>query len=86
MTKVSGVPAAAMACSSRNSLSLNPMPPPFHNGSWCAWRSWRAVDSEGGILDVLVQTERNKAVALKLMRKLLKKYGFQFATLPCRRA
>ena len=28
------------------------------------------------VLDVLVQTKRNKAAALKLMRKLLKKYGF----------
>ena len=36
---------------------------------------WRAVDSEGE-LDVLVQTKRNRAAALKLMRKLLKKYGF----------
>ena len=37
---------------------------------------WRAVDSEGEVLDVSVQTRRNKAAALKLMRKLLKKYGF----------
>jgi transposase-like protein len=37
---------------------------------------WRAVDSEGEVLDFLVQTERNKAAALKLMWKLLKKYGF----------
>ena len=36
---------------------------------------WRAVDAEGEVLDVLVQTKRNKAAALKLMRKLLKKYG-----------
>ena len=37
---------------------------------------WRAVDSEGEVLDVLVQTKRNKAAALKLMRQLLKKYRF----------
>ena len=37
---------------------------------------WRAVDAEGEVLDVLVQTNRNKRAALKLMRKLLKKYGF----------
>jgi putative transposase len=37
---------------------------------------WRAVDAEGAVLDVLVQTRRNKRAALKLMRKLLKKYGF----------
>jgi putative transposase len=37
---------------------------------------WRAVDAEGEVLDVLVQGKRNKQAALKLMRKLLKKYGF----------
>jgi len=37
---------------------------------------WRAVDAEGEVLDVLVQTRCNKRAALKLMRKLLKKYGF----------
>jgi putative transposase len=36
---------------------------------------WRAVDAEGEVLEVLVQTKRNKQAALKLMRKLLKKYG-----------
>ncbi len=37
---------------------------------------WRAVDSEGEVLDILVQSRRNKKAALKLMRKLLKKQGF----------
>jgi hypothetical protein len=37
---------------------------------------WRAVDAEGEVLDVLIQSKRNKPAALKLMRKLLKKYGF----------
>ena len=37
---------------------------------------WRAVDSEGEVLDFLVQSERNAKAALKLMRKLLKKQGF----------
>jgi putative transposase len=37
---------------------------------------WRAVDAEGEILDVLVQWKRDKHAAVKLMRKLLKKYGF----------
>jgi putative transposase len=37
---------------------------------------WRAVDAEGEVLDVLIQSRRNKWAALKLMRKLLKKYGF----------
>ncbi|CAO3360847.1 Mobile element protein [Azospirillum melinis] len=38
--------------------------------------SWRAVDDEGEVLEVLVQRRRNQAAALKLMRKLLKKHGF----------
>jgi hypothetical protein len=38
--------------------------------------SWRAVDDEGEVLDLLVQRRRDKAAAVKLMRKLLKKHGF----------
>jgi putative transposase len=37
---------------------------------------WRAVDAEGEVLDALVQSKPNKPAALKLMRKLLKKYAF----------
>ena len=37
---------------------------------------WRAVDSEGEVLDLLVQRRRDKAAAEKLMRKLLKKQGY----------
>jgi putative transposase len=37
---------------------------------------WQAVDKEGEVLDVLVQKRRNKAAALKLLRKLLKNQGF----------
>ena len=37
---------------------------------------WRAADAEGEVVDVLVQSKRNKHGALKLMRKLLKKYHF----------
>ena len=37
---------------------------------------WRAVDSEGEVLDILVQPRRNKKAARKLIRKLLKKQGF----------
>lgn len=36
---------------------------------------WRAVDKEGEVLDVLVQKRRNKAAALKLLKKLLKNQG-----------
>jgi len=33
---------------------------------------WRVVDSEGEVLDMLVQRQRDKYIALRLMRKLLK--------------
>jgi transposase-like protein len=36
---------------------------------------WRAVDDEGKVLDMLVQKRRNKAAALKLLRRLLKNQG-----------
>jgi putative transposase len=36
---------------------------------------WRAVDSEGEVLDLLVQPRRDTAAALRLMRQLLKKQG-----------
>jgi putative transposase len=37
---------------------------------------WRAVDAEGEVLNVLVQSKRNRHAALTLMRRLLKKYAF----------
>jgi putative transposase len=37
---------------------------------------WRAVDQEGEVLDMLVQSRRDSRAALRLMRKLLKKYCF----------
>ena len=36
---------------------------------------WRAVDSEGEVLDLLVQPKRDQRAARKLMRKLLKRQG-----------
>ncbi len=36
---------------------------------------WRAVDANGYVLDALLQSRRNKAAALRLMRKLLKGQG-----------
>jgi putative transposase len=33
---------------------------------------WRAVDQEGFVLDVLVQSRRDKKAAKRLLRKLLK--------------
>src|SRR3954463_5978566 len=37
---------------------------------------WRAVDCEGEVLDLLVQTKRDTKAALRFMRKLLKKQAY----------
>src|ERR1700747_3566601 len=39
---------------------------------------WRAVDGEGEVLEILVQPQRDKAAALRLLRKLLRRQGFGF--------
>ena len=36
---------------------------------------WRAVDHEGEVLDAVVTAKRDKAAALKLLKRILKKYG-----------
>ena len=36
---------------------------------------WRAVDDEGTVLDIVVQSRRNKKAAMRLLRKLLKNSG-----------
>jgi len=36
---------------------------------------WRAVDQHGAVLDVLVQSRRDRHAASRLMRKPLKKHG-----------
>ena len=36
---------------------------------------WRAVDDEGTVLDIVVQSRRNKKAAMRLLRKLLKNNG-----------
>src|SRR5438876_4113464 len=36
---------------------------------------WRAVDQDGFVLDVLVQSRRDKRAARRLLRKLLKRQG-----------
>src|ERR671912_1525739 len=36
---------------------------------------WRAVDQDGLVLDVLVQSRRDKRAAKRLLRKLLRKQG-----------
>jgi len=37
---------------------------------------WRAVDDEGEVLDMLVQTRRDTRAAVRIMRKLVRKLGF----------
>ena len=36
---------------------------------------WRAVDANGDVLDILVQSRRNKAAAARFFRKLFKRWG-----------
>src|SRR5437763_14606368 len=37
---------------------------------------WRGVDGEGEVLEILVQPRRDKAAAMRLLRKLLRRQGF----------
>ncbi len=37
---------------------------------------WRAVDQDGDVLDILVQSKRDKRAAKKFFRKLLKKLRY----------
>src|SRR5215813_6732158 len=37
---------------------------------------WRAVDAEGEVLEILVQPRHDKAAAMRLLRKLLRRQGF----------
>ena len=43
------------------------------NGKLCYL--WRAVDHEGEVLDAVVTSKRDKAAALKFLRRIMKKYG-----------
>ena len=36
---------------------------------------WRAVDANGDVLDILIQSRRNKAAAMRFFRKLFKTWG-----------
>jgi putative transposase len=36
---------------------------------------WRAVDSKGDVLDILVQSQRNKQAATRFFRKIVKAFG-----------
>src|SRR5215471_2053555 len=43
------------------------------NGKLCYL--WRAVDHEGEVLEAVVTSKRDKAAALKLLKRIIKKYG-----------
>ena len=43
------------------------------NGKLCYL--WRAVDYEGEVLESVVTAKRDKAAALKLLKRIMKKYG-----------
>ena len=43
------------------------------NGKLCYL--WRAVDHEGEVLEAVVTARRDKAAALKLLKKIMKKYS-----------
>ena len=43
------------------------------NGKLCYL--WRAVDHEGEVLEAVVTAKRDKAAALKLLKRIIKKYG-----------
>jgi putative transposase len=43
------------------------------NGKLCYL--WRAVDYEGEVLEAAVTARRDKAAALKLLKRMMKKYG-----------
>jgi putative transposase len=43
------------------------------NGKLCYL--WRAVDHGGEVLEAVVTSKRDKAAALKLLRRIMKKYG-----------
>jgi putative transposase len=43
------------------------------NGKLCYF--WRAVDHEGEVLEAVVTARRDKAAALKLLKRIVKKYG-----------
>src|SRR3974377_1080784 len=43
------------------------------NGRLCYL--WRAVDHEGEVLEAVVTAKRDKAAALKFLKRIMKKYG-----------
>ncbi len=54
---------------------------PRPHSRWHMDEMFVSIGGKGEVLDCLVQSRRNKRAATKLMRKLLKKYGFVPATI-----
>src|SRR6202050_367615 len=52
------------------------------NGELCYL--WRAVDHEGEVLEAVVTARRDKAAALKLLKRIMKKYGRPQSIVPDR--
>jgi len=50
------------------------------NGKLCYL--WRAVDHEGEVLEAVATAKRDKAAALKLLKRIMKKYGLLAASSP----
>ena len=43
---------------------------------------WRAVDHEGEVPEAVVTAKRDKAAALKFLKRIMKKYGLLAASSP----
>ena len=54
-------------------MSLNVLAFVKINGRLCYL--WRAVDHEGEVLEALITAQRDKAAALKPLKRIMKKYG-----------
>jgi IS1 family transposase len=55
------------------SPNRNALPFPCQDRKLCYL--WRAVDHEGEVLEAVVTAKRDKAAALKLLKRIMKKYG-----------
>ena len=47
----------------------------FVNIQGCRQYLWRAVDQDGDVIDILVQSRRDRCAATRFFRKLLKAQG-----------
>jgi len=69
------LPSRSAGFDAENRLYLFALTVPFVkiNGKLCYL--WRAVDHEGEVLKTVVTPKRDKAAALKFLKRILKKYG-----------